>query len=185
MKRPDSKLQTTFNKLMNMLDKNKKLTEHFTLGELTKTSYHTSDKNEPPLEAIENLIALCMDWLEELRYRYNRLYVLEICEDYETSKRVEGIVINQGYRSLQVSEAMEKAGLHPAPHSNHQTGCAVDIRCAGEEQAIRYLTILLDMSDQNKRDFDELIMERRGAVYWIHFAVRPENNRRKIGFILQ
>ena len=54
----------------NMLDKNLKLSEHFTLGELTKTSYKTPDNNEPPLEAIENLINLCMDWLEDLRFAY-------------------------------------------------------------------------------------------------------------------
>ncbi|MBO7417348.1 MAG: hypothetical protein J6U14_00200 [Bacteroidaceae bacterium] len=168
-----------------MMDKTKKLSEHFTLGELTKTSFQTPDNNEPPLEAVENLITLCNDWLEELRFNYNWLYVLDICDDYETSNRVEGIVINQGYRSLQVSEAMEKAGLKPSPTSNHLRGCAVDIHCADEEQAIRYLTILLDMSDQNKKDFDELIMERRGTKYWIHFAVKPENNRRKILFILQ
>ena len=162
-----------------------RLSPHFTLGELTKTSYQTPDNNEPPLEAIENLITLCDDWLEELRFNYNRLYVLDLSDDYETSRRVEGIVINQGYRSLQVSEAMERAGLHPAKNSNHLRGCAVDIRCAGMEQAIRYLTILLDMSDQNHRDFDELIMERRGTKYWIHFAVRPEGNRRKILFLLE
>ena len=108
-----------------------KLSEHFSLGELTKTNFQTTDNNEPPLEAVENLITLCEEWLEELRYRYNMTYVLHFLEDYDTSENVEGIVINQGYRSLQVSEAMEKAGLHPAKHSNHQTGCAVDIRCSG------------------------------------------------------
>ena len=106
-------------------------------------------------------------------------------EDYETFPDVNGIVINQGFRSYQVSEAMAKAGLNPSTTSNHMLGCAVDIRCAGVEQALRYMTILLDMSDQNKRPFDELILERRKSVYWIHFAVRPENNRRKILFLLE
>ena len=168
-----------------MIDKKMKLSEHFSLGELTKTSFQTPDNNEPPLEAVENLITLCEDWLEELRYRYNMTYVLHFLEDYDTSENVEGIIINQGYRSLQVSEAMEKAGLKPAKHSNPQTGCAVDIRCSGKEQAIRYLTILLDMADENKKDFDELIMERRSTVYWIHFAVRPKDNRRKVLFLLE
>ena len=167
-----------------MIDRNKKLSEHFTLGELTKTGYITPDNNEPPLEAIENLITICDDWLEELRYLYNMLYELSPGEDYETSTHVVPVVINQGYRSIQVSEAMEKAGLKPAKNSNHLTGCAVDIRCMGVEHAIRIMTILLDMSDTNNRLFDELILERRGAVYWIHFAVRPDHNRRKISFIL-
>lgn len=46
-----------------MLDKTKNLSEHFTLGELTKTSFKTEDNNEPPLEAVENLIHLCEDWV--------------------------------------------------------------------------------------------------------------------------
>ena len=101
---------------------------------------------------------------------------------YYLYPHVEGIVINQGFRSYQVHEAMARAGLNPSPTSNHMKGCAVDIRCAGVEQALRYMVILLDMSDQNHRDFDELILERRKSVYWIHFAVRPQDNRRKILF---
>jgi len=97
------------------MDKTLKLSEHFTLGELTRTGYVTPDKNEPPIEAIENLVTICNDWLEDLRFAYNTLYVLERGEDYETSPNVEGIVINQGYRLLQVSELMRQAGLNPAP----------------------------------------------------------------------
>ena len=66
--------------------------------------------------------------------------------------------------------------------SNHLTGCAADIRCLGPEQALRYMTILLDISDGLQQDFDELIMERRGSSYWIHLAVRPKGNRRKVVF---
>ena len=141
------------------------------------------------------MIDLCENWLEELRFNYNTIYVLNSIEDYYTSKEVEPLVINQGFRSYQVMLAMEKAGLNPSRTSNHMTGCAVDIRCSGKEQAIRYMTILLDIADQKKQDFDELILERRplrsqgvkpvGYVYWLHFAARPKNNRRKIGFILK
>ena len=70
--------------------------------------------------------------------------------------------------------------------SNHLTGCAVDIRCAGIEQAIRYAAILLDTADDRQEDFDELLIERnRKGHYWVHFAVRPpkEVNRRKVRFI--
>ena len=135
------------------------------------------------MEAVENLINLCDNWLEDLRYQYNLLYVLHILEDYDTSPNVEGIVINQGFRSYQVMLEMEKAGLKPSRTSNHMKGCAVDIRCSGKEHAIRYMTILLDIADQKKQDFDELFLEQRGSVYWIHFAARPKDNRRKIDFI--
>jgi hypothetical protein len=47
---------------------------------------------------------------------------------------------------------------------------------------IRMAGILLDIADGTKRDFDELILEQRGTTYWIHFAVRPKGNRRKILF---
>ncbi len=161
-----------------------KLSPHFTLGELTKTKFKTEDGNIPSHVAIKNLRRICEDWLEELRYSYNTLYCLEPGEDYETSKNVEGIVINQGFRSQKVSKAIAKVGYKPSPTSNHLSGCAVDIRCLGKEQAIRYTAILLDIADGTKKDFDELLIEwnSRGSI-WLHFAVRPQNNRRKIAFL--
>ena len=40
------------------IDKSMKLTEHFTLGEMTKTSYKTKDGNIPSHVAIENHFAV-------------------------------------------------------------------------------------------------------------------------------
>ena len=37
-------------------------------------------------------------------------------------------------------------------------------------------------SPPGSEDFDELLMEKRGVVYWIHFAVRPFGNRRHTNF---
>ncbi|MCR5578850.1 MAG: hypothetical protein K6F74_06530 [Prevotella sp.] len=150
------------------INKQAKLSEHFSLGEMTKTSYHPQDGNIPSRVHIENLINLCENWLEELRYRYNMLY---------GQKGVSPIVINSGYRSPEVNQ---KCG--GATHSNHLTGCAVDIHCAGKEQAIRYACILLDIADGKKLDFDELILEKRGTTIWVHFAVRPKGNRRYVDF---
>ena len=62
----------------------------------------------------------------------------------------------------------------------------MDIRCLGIEQALRYATTLLDISDESKEEFDELLIERSPkGTYWLHFAVRPpsQENRRKIRFI--
>ena len=71
-----------------------------------------------------------------------------------------------------------------APNSNHLTGCAADIHVYGMEQLLRYAVILLDISDERQEDFDELLMERNAkGNYWLHFAVRPEGNRRKIVFL--
>lgn len=147
------------------LNKEMKLSEHFTLGELTKTSIKTEDQNIPSRVAIENLKNLCENWLEALR---------------QAQGPSEGIIINSGYRSPGVNK---RAG--GSSTSNHLTGCAVDIRVSGFEQAVRYASILLDISDGTKRDYDELYIERNSERrYWIHFAVRPRDNRRKGNFIL-
>jgi hypothetical protein len=69
--------------------------------------------------------------------------------------------------------------------SNHLVGCAADIRCLGKEQALRYAVILLDIADNASTDFDELIIEVRGSTVWVHFAVRPRDNRRKVVFCVK
>ena len=150
------------------INKQTKLSEHFTLGELTKTSYDMLDKNIPSRVAIENLKRICEGWLEDLRYSYNALY---------GEGGVIPIVISSGYRSEEVNRL-----CGGAKGSNHLTGCAVDIRCYGPEYMIRMAGILLDIADGTKRDFDELILEKHGTTYWVHFAVRPKDNRRKILF---
>ena len=150
------------------INKQARLSQHFTLGELCKTSAKTADRNIPSHVHIEHLKRLC-GWLEELRRRWNNIY----------GDGDDPIVINSGYRS----EAVNKA-VGGVKGSNHLTGCAADIRVAGIEQLIRYATILLDISDLNNEDFDELLIERspKGS-YWLHFAVRPSGNRRKVAFL--
>ena len=207
-----------------------KLSEHFTLGELCKTKHVTEDGNIPSHVAIENLKRICENWLEDLRYSYNRLYVWNVeggmwnedshaalCAGVRPQSKVvagvrpqskvagdctlapdpkpagstlgaeagaapefaeEAIVINSGYRSPAVN--LLAGG---AKTSNHLSGCAVDIRCAGKEQMIRYASILLDIADGTKQDYDELLLEQHGNVCWLHFAVKPKDNRRRIALI--
>ena len=150
------------------INKQARLSEHFTLGEMCKTSAKTADGNIPSHIHIENLKRLC-GWLEMLRSEWNKRY----------GEGDDPIVINSGYRS----EAVNKA-VGGVSGSNHLTGCAADIRVAGIEQLVRYATILLDISDESQENFDELLLERspRGG-YWLHFAVRPSGNRRKVRLI--
>ena len=138
------------------INKKIKLSEHFTLRELTKTSYHTSDGNIPSHVAIENLKNICENWLEDLRYSQNTLY------GPSTSSGTGDIpiIISSGYRSEEVN--MKCGG---AKNSNHLTGYAVDIKCYGPEQMIRMSGFLFDIADGTKRDFDELILEKRGTTY--------------------
>ena len=143
------------------LNSNAKLSEHFTLGEFTKSNSHPEVYNIPSHEAIANMKRLCQ-WLEVLRERAGT-----------------PIRINSGYRSPQLNKK-----IGGVANSNHLTGCAVDIRVSGMEQLIRYAAILLDYAEESHQDFDELLIEknRYGAI-WLHFAVRPSGNRRKILFI--
>ena len=143
------------------LNSQAKLTEHFTLGEFTRSGSHPEVYNIPSHEAIANLTNLSK-WLEVLRERAGT-----------------PIRINSGYRSPQLNKR-----IGGVPTSNHLTGCAVDIRVSGMEQLIRYAAILLDYADESKQDFDELLIEknRYGAI-WLHFAVRASNNRRKVAFV--
>ena len=188
------------------INKTINLSEHFTLGEVTK-SKHAEVYNIPSHEAIENLKRVC-SWLEELRRRYNLRYVLRsvsppelggargglnegmssASSDHPThtgtppnsgGEKDTPIIINSGYRSPQLNR---KVG--GSPTSNHLTGCAVDIRVAGIEQAMRYAVILMDYADETKQDYYEILIEknRYGAI-WLHFAVRPRDNRRKTMFL--
>ena len=143
------------------LNANAKLSEHFSLGEFTKSGSHPEVYNVPSHEAIANLKRLCT-WLEVLRLRAGN-----------------PIRINSGYRSPPLNKK-----IGGAAKSNHLTGCAVDIRVENMEQLLRYAVILLDYADESKQEFDELLIEknRYGAI-WLHFAVRPKGNRRKVCFL--
>ena len=150
------------------INKNACLSEHFTLGEMCKTSARTPDGNIPSHVHVENLKRLC-GWLEMLRSEWNKRY----------GEGNDPIIINSGYRSPEVNKAVGGVAT-----SNHLSGCAADIRVSGIEQLIRYATILLDISDESQEDFDELLIERSPkGTYWLHFAVRPSGNRRKVRLI--
>ena len=138
------------------------LTPHFSLAEMTKTSVKA--ENVPNEAQVKNLKRVC-GWLEELRREWNKTY----------GEGDDPIIINSAFRSPSVNRAVGGVAT-----SNHLTGCAADIRVAGMEQALRYAVILLDIADRQGEDFDEIILERAKNVIWLHFAVRPENNRRHI-----
>ena len=137
-----------------------KLSEHFLLGEFVRSN-HPEIYNVPSHEAIGNLRRLC-EWLEVLR-----------------AEQSQPIIINSGYRSPQLNKKVGGAAT-----SNHLTGCACDIRVSGMEQAIVYAAILIGYANESHQDFDELLLEKnRYGALWLHLAVRPKDNRRKVAFI--
>ena len=95
---------------------NEKLTEHFTLEEMTKTG--SKADNTPSAEQVDNLLRVCL-WLEMLRDQWNRKY----------GAGDDPIIVNSGFRSAAVNK--EVGGV---ANSNHLTGCAVDIRVTGMDQ---------------------------------------------------
>ena len=195
------------------INKTMHLSEHFTVGEVTK-SKHTEINNIPSHIAIENLKRVCewLEELRRRyneRYVFSRNEersvsppelggvrgglnsgIYSVSSDHPTHTGTppnlggeidteEPIIINSGYRSPELNK---KVG--GSPTSNHLTGCAVDIRVNGIEQAMRYAVILMDYADETKQDYDELLIERnRSGGYWLHFAVRPKDNRRKTMFL--
>lgn len=164
-----------------MIDPKTKLTPHFTLGEMTASKSHPEIYNVPPLDKVDNLRHLC-EWLEDLRHLYNVRYashpdpaVPPLCLERGSGGEAVPILINSGYRSPMLNRA-----VGGATRSNHLEGCAADLRCLGPEQALRYAVILMDEMDEARRPFDEIIVERKYNNYWLHFAVRPSNNRRRV-----
>ena len=139
-----------------------RLTPHFTLEEMTRTNVKLGyldqqRQTQPDAQVIDNLTRVCQ-WLEMMR---------EV-----------PIIINSGYRCKELNRL-----VGGCPTSNHLTGCAADIRVNSKEQLLRYAVRLLDISDETGQDFDEILLERNSREYWLHFAVRPKNNRRKIHLI--
>ena len=118
---------------MEMRNEEMRLSEHFKLAELCKTK--TGIENVPNEEQVNNLKRLSR-WLEELRRRWNGLY----------GDGDDPIIINSGFRCPEVNKAVGGWA-----QSNHLTGCAVDIRCVGIEQAIRYATLLLHQRPEQGR----------------------------------
>ena len=103
-----------------------RLSPHFTLGELCKTSVNSLDGNIPGQEEIENLKRLC-PWLEELRKRYNERYnslplqgEMEEVTNQQNERpplappvgggNEESIIISSGYRSPEVNRCV--GGVH-------------------------------------------------------------------------
>ena len=193
------------------VNKEAKLSEHFKLGELTRSKSHPEVYNIPSHVHVENLKRVCV-WLEALRERYNERYVLRGDTGGQVPKsrlakaggqvpKVE--VFGENFISRPDPEVISRpdpeepiiitSGYRSAElnrkvggvaTSNHLTGCAVDIRVAGKEQLIRYACILLDYADETRQDFDELLLEHgANGVIWLHFAVRAQGNRRKISFL--
>lgn len=128
-----------------------KLTEHFTLEELTHSDYAiahdiANDANE---YVQQNLMMLCVLILEPLRVAIG-----------------SPIIINSGYRNKQVN-----AGVGGVPTSHHLLGLAADIQFSSQAQLQQMLTVL----KQNKH-LDLALVERSKSSKWLHIQLPLTNH---------
>jgi len=133
-----------------------KLSEHFSLQELTKSS--TAERrgiaNEPDDEAVENLIMVCETILEPVREQYGIPFIP-----------------NSGFRCLELNRA-----IGSSDRSQHTTGEAVDF----EVPSISNREVALWVKENCK--FDQLILEfyKEGdpSSGWVHCSYVIDGDNR-------
>ena len=110
-----------------------KLTEHFSLEELTRTDHRTLD-NAPDAAAIANLQRLA-----------------EFLERVKAILGGRAVMITSGYRSKAVNDAVGSSD-----RSQHRLGCAADIRVPGmaPDAVVRAVMASTLAYDQVIREFD-------------------------------
>lgn len=129
-----------------------KLSPHFTLEELTRTSYARL-QDEPSLQVVANLTYLCALVLEPFREKLGK-----------------PVAINSGYRSKAVN-----AAVGGVSDSYHLRGLAADIRCSGLSDGREKLALLKDIEK-----VDLAMLERKGRSVWVHVQTSHTPRRRVI-----
>jgi hypothetical protein len=123
------------------------LSEHFSIEELTCSDVAARNGwgNYPDLVELENLTRLA-ELLEQVRMVLNK-----------------SIMINSGYRSKQVNDAVGSKDT-----SQHRLGCAADIRVSGMT-----LDAVCKAIRESEIQFDQLIKEFDS---WTHISVTNNAN---------
>jgi hypothetical protein len=132
-----------------------KLTEHFTLEELTVTSHRQFD-NTPKANELANLMRVAV-----------------LLEQVKTVLGGKPIMINSGFRSKQVNDAVGSKDT-----SQHRIGCAADIRVPGmTPKQVVQACIDADIP------YDQIIEE---FASWTHISVpdMPSRPPRKQALII-
>ena len=105
-----------------MMDPMTKLTEHFTLKEMTASAKHPEIYNVPPLEVIDNIKRVC-EWLEDLRLLYNRRYGGAGVRGCENSASAKGNLVPPASQEAAPPNHRTTGQWHPRtpepPKTNH------------------------------------------------------------------
>jgi hypothetical protein len=126
---------------------------HFTLAELTTTSFRHVD-NMPNGDAMTNLTLLANEQLESIRALWR-------CP----------VIVTSGYRCREIETAIH-GGIYPPRGSQHGDGCAADIVPAGPLG----LVDAFDLIRTSKIEYDQLILEhprQTAGSGWIHVSRAP------------
>jgi zinc D-Ala-D-Ala carboxypeptidase len=130
-----------------------RLSEHFTLAEMTTTQQRGIDNTPGPVE-IERLQELCRTILEPLRRSFGP------------------IIITSGYRCPELN-----ARIGGSKTSAHMLGLAADCHAWDPGVAIEDMARWLAASDL---PFDQVIDERSGRSRWLHVGLpRPGHAPRR------
>lgn len=136
------------------------LSEHFTLGELcrSQTAERHGVPNIPLKVHITKLRNLCVQVLEPVRQHFN-----------------EPLYVNSGYRCEYVNRLV--GGV---PYSQHTKGEAADVTVHRPDVKDGLRAYFEWM--QGHVPFDQLILEQKGSVWWIHVSCRLDvrQNRRQV-----
>ena len=133
-----------------------RLTEHFKLGEFTKsiTAERLGISNAPGYEQMLALRHLCREVLEPLRQHYGK-----------------PIRVTSGFRCQQLNQAVGGVG-----NSQHQYGEAADLSVPSEAVARDWFQWLVKYTD-----FDQLLFEhsRRLGNCWLHISCRWDSSKNR------
>jgi len=134
-----------------MMDLREKLSPHFRLYEMVRTSHRYFDNNPTP-EVIDRLRILCLHFLETIRKRFGPLR------------------INSGYRCPDLNTA-----IGGSKASAHIYGCAADFVPINDHNTSEIVDWVVDESGLG---FDQVIDEYSSTSNWVHLGmVRPVGNK--------
>ena len=134
------------------------LTEHFSLKELTYSQYAADNKidNRFDSQIVDNLLELCVNWLEPFRQFYGK-----------------PIRITSGYRSEALNDK-----LGGSKTSAHPLGSAVDMQPVdGDFKA--FVASVKDFIDKESGKFDQCLIESNKTTQWVHIGYRNRKGEQR------
>jgi hypothetical protein len=159
-----------FNMPIEQFNPNMKLSEYFTLGDLTKggtriprKDYVVKGKHDTvgviykPQEIICNLKGLCVNVLDPIAKKYGR----------------DSFIITSGFRRPVQGSIPGDLGMK-SEGGDHNRGCAVDIQfTAGRARMFQIANELVTLLPS----WNQIILEYEGKKCWIHVAFKYNGNK--------